>query len=405
MTIAGLSNAQMLMDTRIGVVDTRTAPMVQQIQNIQSLDVTQNNRLAALENTDINIQNRCKAIEDVNASQDVTISTLSGGVNGQITRVTALETLTNNWTPIMNCWSKPQDGWFQIQKDPTLHWDKITGFVQNTSLIINPKVDIYFGANNDYQPAPDRIILMSQKTIINPDRLLLHLFNTSLNKFEDKSIVDLLSSNDLTGITTRVVTLESNVGVLQSRCNQIDELNQNQTNNISSLQNFQASQIQTNLSNATSITTLTNSVSSLSTDNTTNKTNIKTLQTQMTDVINVNTTQSTSITNLQTQINNQILIENYYADNHSMTFCGIITFKWGTINVGSNLGQKSVTFANAFKMCAYAAFTTVIASSNGGSGADAGYAVADINGVTVTADYANNGGNESNNYAWFVIGW
>ncbi|CAL6017968.1 Hypothetical_protein [Hexamita inflata] len=398
MTIAELSNAQMLMDTRIGVVDARTSPMVQQIQNIQSLDVTQNNRLAALENTDINIQNRCKAIEDVNASQDVTISTLSGGVNGQITRVTALETLTNNWTPIMNCWSKPQDGWFQIQKDPTLHWDKITGFVQNTSLIINPKVDIYFGANNDYQPVPDRIILMSQKTIINPDRLLLHLFNTGLNKFEDKSIVDLLSSNDLTGITTRVVTLESDVGVLQSRCNQIDELNQNQTNNISSLQNFQASQIQTNLSNATSITTLTNSVSSVNQK-------VSTLQTQMSDVINVNTNQSTQISNLQTQFNGLIQIENYYADNYSMTFAGIITFKWGTINVGSAGGQKKVTFITPFKMCAYAAFTNVISTANAGGGADVGYAVADINSVTVTADYANSGGNESNDYSWFVIGW
>ncbi|CAL6090506.1 Hypothetical_protein [Hexamita inflata] len=184
---------------------------------------------------------------------------------------------------------------------------------------------------------------MSQKTIINPDRLLLHLFNTSLNKFEDKSIVDLLSSNDLTGITTRVVTLESNVGVLQSRCNQIDELNQNQTNNISSLQNFQASQIQTNLSNATSITTLTNSVSGVNSK-------VSTLQTQMTDVINVNTNQSTLITNLQTQFNGLIQIENYYADNYSMTFAGIITFKWGTINVGSAQRMQRLQMLQAQRM-------------------------------------------------------
>ncbi|CAL6026111.1 Hypothetical_protein [Hexamita inflata] len=412
MTIAGLSNAQMLMDNRMGVVETRTAPMVQQIQNIQSLDVTQNNRLAALENTDINIQNRCKAIEDVNASQDVTISALSGGVNGQITRVTALETLTNNWTPIMNCWGKPQDGWFQIQKDPTQHWDKITGFVQNTSLIINPKVDIYFGANNEYGAVPDRIILLSQKTIINPDRFLLHLFNPTLNKFEDKSIVDLLSANDLTNITTRVVSLESsrttdesNIGVLQSRCNQIDELNQNQTNNITSLQNFQASQIQTNLSNATSITNLTNSVGTLQTDNVSINSKVSTLQNQMTDVINVNTNQSTQISNLQTQFNGLVKIENYYANNYSMTIGGFITFKWGEVDVGSNLGKKTVTFATPFSACVYAKFASVVCSTNSGGGADVGYAVADVNGVTVTADYANSGGNKSNVYSWLVIGW
>ncbi|CAL6102615.1 Hypothetical_protein [Hexamita inflata] len=125
----------------------------------------------------------------------------------------------------------------------------------------------------------------------------------------------------------------------------------------------------------------------------------------MTDVINVNTTQSTSITNLQTQINNQITIENYYADNYSMTFCGIITFKWGTINVGSAGGQKVITFITPFKMCAYVAFANVLSTTNSGGGADVGYAVATISQVTVTADYANSGGNESNDYCWFVIGW
>ncbi|CAL6003748.1 Hypothetical_protein [Hexamita inflata] len=125
----------------------------------------------------------------------------------------------------------------------------------------------------------------------------------------------------------------------------------------------------------------------------------------MTSVINVNTTQSTSITNLQTQLNGLIKIENYYADNYSMTFADIITFKWGTINVGSAGGQKKVTFITPFKMCAYAAFTNVISTSNGGGGADVGYAVATTTDVTVTADYANSGGNESNDYSWFVIGW
>ncbi|CAL6099503.1 Hypothetical_protein [Hexamita inflata] len=398
------SNLQ-TMNTTINTIKDNDIQMNGQIQQIQLLDTTQNSRLTALENADVNIQSRCTSIETINANQDATISSLSGGINGQITRVTALETLTNNWTPIMNCWNKPQDGWFQIQKDPTLHWDKITGFVQNTSLIINPKVDIYFGANNDYGAVPDRIILMSQKTIINPDRLLLHIYNTTLNKFEDKSIIDMLSSNDLGAITTRVVTLESDVGVLQSRCNQIDELNQTQTNNISSLQNFQSSQIQTNLTNANSITSLTNSVSTLQTDNTNNKGSITTLQSQMTSVINVNTSQSTSITNLQTQLNGLIKIENYYADNYSMTFADIITFKWGTINVGSAGGQKKVTFITPFKMCAYAAFTNVISTTNAGGGADVGYAVATTTDVTVTADYANSGGNESNDYSWFVIGW
>ncbi|CAL5978858.1 Hypothetical_protein [Hexamita inflata] len=388
MTIAGLSNAQMLMDTRIGAVDARTAPMIQQIQNIQSLDVSQNNRLAALENTDINIQSRCQAIETVNANQDVTISTLSGGVNGQITRVTALETLTNSWTPIMNCWGQPQDGWFQIQNDPTLHWDKITGFVQKTSLIINPKVDIYFGANNDYQPVPDRIILMSQKTIINPDRLLLHLYNSTLNKFEDKSIIQLfnekIGSGDLTEIKTRV-------GVVESRCTQIEELNQNQQNNIASLQEFQASQIQTNLTNTTSINSLTNSVSSLSTDNTTNKTNIKTLQTQMTDVINVNYSQATLINNNMLQTGTGWLRQNNYQ------CC------WGYVTTPSSSSSATVYFPVAFKTLSCEFVSVVAQIGNGGGGVDSCYIKSGLSSAVIRHDFTSSS-KTGNYHAWKVEG-
>ncbi|CAL6043743.1 Hypothetical_protein [Hexamita inflata] len=125
----------------------------------------------------------------------------------------------------------------------------------------------------------------------------------------------------------------------------------------------------------------------------------------MTDVINVNTTQSTSITNLQTQFNGLIKIENYYANNYSLTIGGFITFKWGEIDVGSNLGKKSVAFTTPFSACVYAKFVSVLCSNNSGGGADVGYVVADVNGVTVTADYANSGGNKSNWYSWLVIGW
>ncbi|CAL6079230.1 Hypothetical_protein [Hexamita inflata] len=398
---------QQLQDGRLDILEqydqTSGEVYKQRLDNIDT-DLTEiTNRLTVVENVDMpNIQNRCTAIESVNTNQDTLISQLSGGVNGQLTRVVALETLTNNWTPIMNCWNKPQDGWFQIQNDPTLHWDKINGFVQNKSMIINPKVDIYFGANNEYGAVPDRIILMSQKTIINPDRMLLHLFNTTLNQFEDKSIVQLfnekIGQKDLTEIISRV-------GVVESRCNQIDELNQTQTNNISSLQNFQASQIQINSSNATSITNLTNSVSVLQTDNTTNKGNISTLQNQMASVIGVNTNQSTLITNLQNQFNGLIKIENYYADNYSMTIGGFITLKWGEVDVGSAGGQKKVTFATPFSACVYAKFASVVSSTNSGGGADVGYAIASLTDVTITADYANSGGNESNVYSWLVIGW
>ncbi|CAL6028387.1 Hypothetical_protein [Hexamita inflata] len=151
---------QQLQDGRLDILEqydqTSGEVYKQRLDNIDT-DLTEiTNRLTVVENVDLpNIQNRCTAIESVNTNQDTLISQLSGGVNGQLTRVVALETLTNNWTPIMNCWNKPQDGWFQIQNDPTLHWDKINGFVQNKSIIINPKVDIYFGANNEYGAVPE----------------------------------------------------------------------------------------------------------------------------------------------------------------------------------------------------------------------------------------------------------
>ena len=88
-----------------------------------------------------------------------------------------------------------------------------------------------------------------------------------------------------------------------------------------------------------------------------------------------------------------------------MTIGGFITFKWGIVDVGGALSQKKVTFTTPFTACVYAQFVSVVCSTNSGGGADVGYVIADVNSVTVTADYANSGGNKSNQYSWFVIGW
>ncbi|CAL6060051.1 YadA-like_family protein [Hexamita inflata] len=133
-------------------------------------------------------------------------------------------------------------------------------------------------------------------------------------------------------------------------------------------------------------------------DQTTQNNNILTLQNQMSSVISVNNNQSSRLSTIENSISSDQSMNNY-----SFTMFGL-TFKFGKIDVGSDLGQKYVKFVIPFNYAVNAVFITPWANGNGGSGCDAGYGIADVNGVTVTADYANSGGNNTNVYSWLVIG-
>ncbi|CAL6059050.1 Hypothetical_protein [Hexamita inflata] len=154
-------------------------------------------------------------------------------------------------------------------------------------------------------------------------------------------------------------------------------------------------------------------VSALNIDNNKNKIAIANLQTNYSNLLaalNAFSTRlnnvETSLADLKTMLNGLIVIENYYADNYSMTFCGIITIKWGNVDVGGALGKKIVTFATPFKMCGYSGFVSVICDSNSGGGADVGYStIPTTTSITITSDYANSGGNKSNKYSWLAFGW
>ncbi|CAL5984041.1 Conserved_hypothetical protein [Hexamita inflata] len=134
-------------------------------------------------------------------------------------------------------------------------------------------------------------------------------------------------------------------------------------------------------------------------EQTTQNNNISTLQNQMSSVISVNNNQSSRLSTIENSISSDQSMNNY-----SFTMYGGLTFKFGKIDVGSDLGQKYVKFGIPFNYAVNAVFITPWANGNGGSGCDAGYGVADVNGVTITADYANSGGNNTNTYSWMVIG-
>ncbi|CAL5975624.1 Conserved_hypothetical protein [Hexamita inflata] len=133
-------------------------------------------------------------------------------------------------------------------------------------------------------------------------------------------------------------------------------------------------------------------------EQTTQNTNIQTLQTQMSSVISVNNNQSQRLQTIESSISNDQTINNY-----SFTIFGI-TFKYGKIDVGSALGQSYVKFPIPFKYAVNAVLVTPWANNSDGSGCDVGYGTADINGITITADYANSGGNNTNTYSWMAIG-
>ncbi|CAL6016561.1 Conserved_hypothetical protein [Hexamita inflata] len=134
-------------------------------------------------------------------------------------------------------------------------------------------------------------------------------------------------------------------------------------------------------------------------EQTTQNNNISTLQTQMSSVISVNNDQANRISSIENSVSNDQAMNNY-----SFTMFGGLTIKFGKIDVGGALSQKSVSFTKAFKYAVNAAFVSCWGNNNSGGGADVGYIVADLIGVTITADYANSGGNKSNLYSWMVIG-
>ncbi|CAL6113916.1 Conserved_hypothetical protein [Hexamita inflata] len=134
-------------------------------------------------------------------------------------------------------------------------------------------------------------------------------------------------------------------------------------------------------------------------EQTTQNNNISTLQTQMSTVISVNNDQSNRLSNIENSISNNQTVNNY-----SFTMYGGLTFKFGKIDVGGALSQKSITFSIPFKYAVNVAFVSCWGNNNSGGGADVGYIVADVNGATITADYANSGGNKTNVYSWLVIG-
>ncbi|CAL6054140.1 Conserved_hypothetical protein [Hexamita inflata] len=133
-------------------------------------------------------------------------------------------------------------------------------------------------------------------------------------------------------------------------------------------------------------------------EQTTQNNNISTLQIQMSSVIGVNNDQASRLSTIENSISSDQTI-----NNQSFTLFGL-TFKFGKVDVGSGLGQKYVTFVIPFKYVAIVALVTPWGNSNDGSGCDTGQGTADVNGVTVTADYANSGGNNTNTYSWLVIG-
>ncbi|CAL6113042.1 Conserved_hypothetical protein [Hexamita inflata] len=134
-------------------------------------------------------------------------------------------------------------------------------------------------------------------------------------------------------------------------------------------------------------------------EQTTQNTNIQTLQTQMSSVIAVNNDQSNRIASIENSVQSDQAMNNY-----SFTMYGGLTIKQGKMDVGGALSQKSVSFAKPFKYAVNSAFVSCWGNNNSGGGADVGYIVADLNGVTITADYANSGGNKSNIYSWLVFG-
>ncbi|CAL6071544.1 Conserved_hypothetical protein [Hexamita inflata] len=190
-------------------------------------------------------------------------------------------------------------------------------------------------------------------------------------------------TNDITTIKSDIVTLTNN-------SNNIPDL----SNRLSAVENQYWDQ------NAIVIGTKNYLEQTLIPDQSTQNTNIQTLQNQMSSVIGVNNDQATRISAIENSISSDQAMNNY-----SFTMYGGLTFKFGKIDVGGALSQKTVTFVKPFKYAINTALVSCWGNSNSGGGADVGYVYnTDLNGVTITADYANSGGNKTNVYSWLVIG-
>ncbi|CAL6112279.1 Hypothetical_protein [Hexamita inflata] len=83
---------------------------------------------------------------------------------------------------------------------------------------------------------------------------------------------------------------------------------------------------------------------------------------------------------------------------------GPITIKFGVIDVQGALNQRTIYYTKNFTNIVYCGFVSCLFSTNSGGGADVGYIQYYIDKVVITADYANSGGNKSNQYSWMVIG-
>ncbi|CAL6043841.1 Hypothetical_protein [Hexamita inflata] len=121
----------------------------------------------------------------------------------------------------------------------------------------------------------------------------------------------------------------------------------------------------------------------------------------MSSVITVNTNQS----DLITQIQNMFSPKDFNAMGQYTFTIGPITIKFGVIDVQGALNQRTIYYTKNFTNIVYCGFVSVVGSSNGGNGDDVGYIQYYIDKVVITADYANSGGNESNQYSWMVIGY
>ncbi|CAL6100978.1 Conserved_hypothetical protein [Hexamita inflata] len=189
--------------------------------------------------------------------------------------------------------------------------------------------------------------------------------------------------------TNDITTMKSDIVTLTNNSNNIPGL----SNRLSAVENQYWDQ------NAIVIGTKNYLEQTLIPDQSTQNTNIQTLQNQMTSVIGVNNDQATRISTIENSISSDQAMNNY-----SFTMYGGLTFKFGKVDIGGALSQKGIYFGKPFKYAVNAAFVSCWGNNNSGGGADVGYIVADLVGVTITADYANSGGNKTNTYSWLVIG-
>ncbi|CAL6107173.1 YadA-like_family protein [Hexamita inflata] len=305
-----------------------------------------------------------------------------------------------------------QDIMFQLKSDSDIVLGNMMSLINNldqtkvniSDVYTNKQIDTIISTKANISDVYTKIDIDLQQKIQNDNISLLQ----SKNSIQDNDIanmkIDVTNNNTnvqncmikVTENTNDIKVIKSDVTVIKQ-----DIVNlKNSSNNIPFLEGrlitLENSQIDQNII----INGTKNYLEqTLIPEQTTQNNNISTLQNQMSSVISVNTNQSNRLSTIENSISNNQTVNNY-----SFTMYGGLTFKFGKIDVGSDLGQKYVTFSIPFNYAVNAVFVTPWANGNGGSGCDVGYGVADVSGVTITADYANSGGNNTNTYSWMVIG-